>query len=32
MIKKRRWLTFLLAMVPGLGHMYLGFKKWVWSI
>ncbi|ETT47241.1 MULTISPECIES: hypothetical protein [unclassified Paenibacillus] len=27
MIKKRRWLTFLLAMVPGLGHMYLGFKK-----
>lgn len=27
MIKKRRWLTFLLAMVPGLGHLYLGFKK-----
>ncbi|AIQ16497.1 MULTISPECIES: hypothetical protein [Paenibacillus] len=27
MIKKRRWLTFLLAMVPGIGHLYLGFKK-----
>lgn len=27
MIKKRRWLTFFLAVVPGLGHMYLGFKK-----
>ncbi|GGF81831.1 hypothetical protein GCM10010912_28660 [Paenibacillus albidus] len=27
MIKKRRWLTFFLAMLPGVGHMYLGFKK-----
>ncbi|QWU17511.1 hypothetical protein SAMN04487895_10476 [Paenibacillus sophorae] len=27
MIKKKRWLTFMLAMVPGLGHLYLGFKK-----
>lgn len=27
MIKKRRWLTFFLAIIPGLGHMYLGFKK-----
>ncbi|MGN7762678.1 hypothetical protein [Paenibacillus sp. 22594] len=27
MIKKRRWLTFLLAMIPGIGHLYLGFKK-----
>jgi len=27
MIKKKRWLTFMLAMVPGVGHMYLGFKK-----
>ncbi|UQZ35344.1 hypothetical protein C2I18_18530 [Paenibacillus sp. PK3_47] len=27
MIKKKRWLTFFLAMVPGLGHLYLGFKK-----
>ncbi|MBE9916734.1 hypothetical protein G8C92_22205 [Paenibacillus donghaensis] len=27
MIKKRRWLTFLLAMIPGLGHLYLGFTK-----
>ncbi|MHA6531042.1 hypothetical protein [Paenibacillus sp. BAC0078] len=27
MIKKRRWLTFFLAVIPGLGHMYLGFKK-----
>lgn len=27
MIKKRRWLTFLLAMIPGVGHLYLGYKK-----
>lgn len=27
MIKKKRWLTFMLAMAPGVGHMYLGFKK-----
>lgn len=27
MIKKRRWLTFMLAMIPGVGHLYLGFKK-----
>lgn len=27
MIKKRRWITFLLAMIPGVGHLYLGFKK-----
>lgn len=27
MIKKKRWLTFFLALVPGLGHLYLGFKK-----
>lgn len=27
MIKKRRWLTFMLAMVPGVGHLYLGFKS-----
>ncbi|SET92831.1 hypothetical protein [Paenibacillus sp. NFR01] len=27
MIKKRRWLTFFLAMIPGVGHMYLGYKK-----
>ncbi|WP_379132741.1 hypothetical protein [Paenibacillus sp. sgz500958] len=27
MIRKRRWLTFMLAMAPGVGHMYLGFKK-----
>ncbi|MFE4710750.1 hypothetical protein A8L34_14875 [Bacillus sp. FJAT-27264] len=27
MIRKRRWLTFFLAMVPGVGHLYLGFKK-----
>lgn len=27
MIKKKRWLTFMLAMAPGVGHLYLGFKK-----
>ncbi len=27
MIKKKRWLTFMLAMMPGVGHLYLGFKK-----
>ncbi|KAA9008465.1 hypothetical protein F4V43_00865 [Paenibacillus spiritus] len=27
LLKKRRWLTFMLAMVPGVGHLYLGFKK-----
>ncbi|GIO67521.1 MAG TPA: hypothetical protein VNM49_06125 [Paenibacillus cookii] len=27
MIKKSRWLTFLLAMIPGVGHLYLGFTK-----
>ncbi|WP_150273004.1 hypothetical protein [Paenibacillus tepidiphilus] len=27
MIKKKRWLTFFLAWIPGLGHMYLGLKK-----
>lgn len=27
MIKKRRWLTFLLAMIPGVGHLYLGYKR-----
>lgn len=27
MIKKKRWLTFMLAMIPGVGHLYLNFKK-----
>lgn len=26
-IKKRRWLTFMLAIVPGVGHLYLGYKR-----
>lgn len=27
MIKKSRFLTFLLSIVPGVGHLYLGFSK-----
>lgn len=27
MIRKSRWLTFMLSMIPGLGHLYLGFAK-----
>ncbi|WP_459954314.1 hypothetical protein [Paenibacillus pini] len=27
MNKKRKWLTFILSMIPGLGHLYLGFNR-----
>lgn len=27
MIRKSKWATFLLALVPGLGHLYLNFTK-----
>ncbi|MDR0266687.1 hypothetical protein [Paenibacillus sp.] len=27
MIRKRKWLTFMFALLPGVGHLYLGFTK-----
>lgn len=27
MIKKRKWVAFLLAVIPGLGHLYLGLNR-----
>ncbi|RXZ77170.1 hypothetical protein EBB07_33380 [Paenibacillaceae bacterium] len=27
LLRKRRWLTFMFALIPGVGHLYLGFSK-----